>query len=128
MLVIDDEEEIRAVAKPCWSSRGFSVLPANDGDQALATVQAARRAKWIAGAARHDDAAHERRGDVSRAAQACAGRRGSILSSGYNEQDATSKFAGKGLAGFLQKPYSPADLLAKVREVLGYGTPAGSGA
>jgi len=28
-----------------------------------------------------------------------------ILSSGYNEQDATSRFAGKGLAGFIQKPY-----------------------
>jgi len=27
-----------------------------------------------------------------------------ILSSGYNEQDATSRFVGKGLVGFIQKP------------------------
>jgi CheY-like chemotaxis protein len=41
-----------------------------------------------------------------------------ILSSGYNEQDATQRFSSKGRAGFIQKPYSPADLIAKVREVL----------
>ena len=41
-----------------------------------------------------------------------------ILSSGYSEQDATNRFAGKGLAGFIQKPYRSAELLVKVREVL----------
>lgn len=28
-----------------------------------------------------------------------------IMSSGYNEQEVTQKFVGKGLAGFIQKPY-----------------------
>ncbi|MBC7961403.1 MAG: response regulator, partial [Steroidobacteraceae bacterium] len=28
-----------------------------------------------------------------------------IISSGYNEQEVTQKFVGKGLAGFIQKPY-----------------------
>ena len=41
-----------------------------------------------------------------------------LLTSGYNEQDATERFVGKGLAGFIQKPYRPADLLSKVEEVL----------
>ena len=41
-----------------------------------------------------------------------------ILSSGYNEQDATRRFAPAGLAGFIQKPYLPADLLSKVRAAL----------
>lgn len=36
-----------------------------------------------------------------------------LLSSGYNEQDATSRFAGKGLAGFIQKPYIPDQLTMK---------------
>lgn len=40
-----------------------------------------------------------------------------ILSSGYNEQHATSEFVGKGLAGFLQKPYMLAELTAKIDEV-----------
>jgi DNA-binding response OmpR family regulator len=42
-----------------------------------------------------------------------------ILSSGYNEQDVVNRFAGKGLAGFVQKPYTSAELLARVREALG---------
>jgi CheY-like chemotaxis protein len=41
-----------------------------------------------------------------------------ILSSGYNEQDVITRFAGKGLAGFVQKPYTTDELLAKVREAL----------
>ena len=42
-----------------------------------------------------------------------------ILSSGYNEVEAVRRFAGKGLAGFLQKPYSVVALVNKVRSVLG---------
>jgi len=41
-----------------------------------------------------------------------------ILCSGYNEQDATQRFAGKGLAGFIQKPYNMAALREKLTEVL----------
>ena len=41
-----------------------------------------------------------------------------ILCSGYNEQDATQRFAGKGLAGFIQKPYKMAELREKLMEVL----------
>ena len=37
-----------------------------------------------------------------------------ILCSGYNMQDATQRFVGKGLAGFIQKPYT----LATLRETL----------
>jgi DNA-binding NtrC family response regulator len=42
-----------------------------------------------------------------------------IMTSGYNEQDVISRFVGKGLAGFVQKPYKSSDLLPKLREVLG---------
>ena len=42
-----------------------------------------------------------------------------ILTSGYNEQDIVSRFVGKGLAGFVQKPYTSGDLLPKIRETLG---------
>jgi two-component system, cell cycle sensor histidine kinase and response regulator CckA len=37
-----------------------------------------------------------------------------ILASGYSESDIASRFAGKGLAGYLQKPYS----LSKLRSLL----------
>jgi CheY-like chemotaxis protein len=35
-----------------------------------------------------------------------------VLMSGYNEQDAVARFAGSGLAGFVQKPFT-ADLLGQ---------------
>ena len=41
-----------------------------------------------------------------------------IVTSGYNEQDIMSRFVGKGLAGFVQKPYSFRELLSSVRDVL----------
>jgi CheY-like chemotaxis protein len=41
-----------------------------------------------------------------------------ILSSGYNESEAIRRFLGKGLAGFLQKPYSSNVLSEKVRSIL----------
>ena len=41
-----------------------------------------------------------------------------LLSSGYNEQDVIQRFAGKGLTGFIQKPYQSAALLAALRQVL----------
>jgi len=41
-----------------------------------------------------------------------------IMSSGYNEQDVTQRFVGKGLAGFIQKPYQLSTLVAVLEEVL----------
>lgn len=41
-----------------------------------------------------------------------------LLSSGYGEVEAVQRFAGQGLAGFIQKPYTSAALARKVKEVL----------
>ena len=45
-----------------------------------------------------------------------------ILSSGYNEIEATQRFTGKALTGFLQKPYSADKLLSSVKEHLALST------
>ena len=42
-----------------------------------------------------------------------------LVSSGYNEHDATRELDGFGVAGFIQKPYAPTALLRKVREAMG---------
>jgi DNA-binding NtrC family response regulator len=39
------------------------------------------------------------------------------LSSGYNEQEVLSRFAGRGYAGFIQKPYQLDELEQKLRDV-----------
>ncbi len=41
-----------------------------------------------------------------------------IMSSGYNEQEVSQKFAGKGLSGFLKKPYSLSALQEAIRKLL----------
>jgi hypothetical protein len=41
------------------------------------------------------------------------------MSSGYNEQEVTQKFVGKGLAGFIQKPYRMTVLQDEVFRILG---------
>jgi FixJ family two-component response regulator len=42
-----------------------------------------------------------------------------ILSSGYNEVEAIRRFTGKGLAGFIQKPYTSSQLAEKIKSILG---------
>jgi FixJ family two-component response regulator len=41
-----------------------------------------------------------------------------ILTSGYSEMDATRRFSGTGLAGFLQKPFTSTQLAEKVKIVM----------
>jgi FixJ family two-component response regulator len=41
-----------------------------------------------------------------------------IISSGYDELDATRRFAGKGAVRFIKKPYTAAKLAEKVKTVL----------
>ena len=48
------------------------------------------------------------------------------MSSGYTENDITARFAGKGLAGFVEKPYTLDILRDKLREALEQ-TPAVAG-
>jgi len=41
-----------------------------------------------------------------------------VLSSGYNEQEAIQQFLGRGLAGFIQKPYQLKTLVEKLEKAL----------
>ena len=42
-----------------------------------------------------------------------------VVSSGYNEMEVSQKFTGKGLAGFIQKPYSITVLQSVLARALG---------
>jgi PAS domain S-box-containing protein len=116
VLVVDDEHIVRRSAKAMLERYGYSVVLAENGKEAVELFkvladkidmvlldmtmpvmggeEAFRHMKTI-------------RGDVR-----------VILSSGYNEVEAVRRFTGKGLAGFLQKPYSAVTLAEKVRTVL----------
>ena len=50
-----------------------------------------------------------------------------VLSSGYNEVEAVSRFETSGLAGFLQKPYTATALAGKIRKALHSDPDRGAG-
>jgi CheY-like chemotaxis protein len=50
-----------------------------------------------------------------------------ILMSGYNEIEATRRFTAKGLAGFLPKPFTPEELVERLRATLGETPTPGQG-
>ena len=44
-----------------------------------------------------------------------------ILSSGFNEAEVVRRFAGAGLSGFIQKPYTSSRLIDKIKRTLENG-------
>jgi two-component system cell cycle sensor histidine kinase/response regulator CckA len=112
ILVVDDEEVVRSLAQTALERAGFKVLAAGDGQTAIDVFR--ERHKEIdavvldltmprmSGA----EVFHELR-NIDPAA--CV-----VLTSGYNEQDATRHFHDSELAGYIQKPYRAVALVDKV--------------
>jgi PAS domain S-box-containing protein len=117
ILVVDDDETVRAVARQALELKGFQVLDAHDGRVALDLV---RQHCGAIDLVLLDMTMPHMGGEAAfREMRLIRPDLSVILSSGYNEMESMSRFMGKGLKGFIQKPYGPRDLLAKVQEVLG---------
>lgn len=113
VLIVDDEETIREMASMMIEDFGFSTITACDGIDALEKLETSGDSI----VAVLLDMTMPRMDGV-----ACFSKMKQLypdikvmLSSGYNEQDATQRFAGKGLAGFIQKPYAPEQLMLKMK-------------
>jgi signal transduction histidine kinase/CheY-like chemotaxis protein len=116
VLVADDEDGVRSVVQAMLEREGFRVIAASDGREAVDVF--GKHADGI-GVVLLDMKMPRLSGEE--AFQEIRRIRPDlrvILSSGYTQEDATSRFAGMGLAGFVQKPYERLDLIAKLREVL----------
>jgi len=116
VLVVDDEPTVRVVAKRILEQQGFEVLAAKDGQEGvdMFAEHAERIALVLLDMTMPKLSGDEAYREIHRIRKEVP----VVLSSGYNEQDATERFAGKGLAAFLQKPYSPTDLLETVYHIL----------
>jgi CheY-like chemotaxis protein len=117
ILVVDDEESIRTVAKMILEEFGFTVMTAGDGVQALSVYR--ESGDKVAAVLLDMTMPHMDGEETFRELRRIKADVRVILSSGYSEQDATVQFAGKGLAGFLQKPYRPVQLVEMLKRVLG---------
>ncbi len=116
VLVVDDEEHIRRTASLMLREIGFEVVCAEDGAQG---VELFRQQHGEIDIVLLDMTMPVMDGKTAfRELRRIDPAVRVILSSGYNEQDATSHFAGKGLAGFIQKPYRMEMLRRKLQEIL----------
>lgn len=117
VLVVDDEAMVRDLAEAILARLGLSVVQANDGDAAV-RMFAAEPERFAVVLL---DLTMPRLGgaETFRQIRDIKPDARVILMSGYNEQEASGSFAGKGLAGFLGKPFSTQALGAAVERVLG---------
>ncbi len=116
VLLVDDEQSILAVATSMLEMMGFTVVTASDGREALQVFR------------EHEDdivcvlldltMPRMDGGEAFRELRRIKPDVRVIMTSGYNEQEVTQRFVGKGLAGFLQKPFLYDALLASLREAL----------
>jgi two-component system cell cycle sensor histidine kinase/response regulator CckA len=116
ILVADDDETIRSLARRTLERIGLQVLTASDGREAVDVYRqhAGQIRLVLLDMTMPHMNGEEAFREIRRIRPDCV----VILSSGYNESDATSRFSGKGLAGFIQKPYRQSELIAKVGAVL----------
>jgi two-component system cell cycle sensor histidine kinase/response regulator CckA len=116
VLVVDDEESVRAVARLMLERGGFSVLTAADGRAAVEVFREHR--DRIALVLLDLTMPHLSGEEVLRELRHIRADVRVILSSGYNEQEVAQHQTEEGLVEFIQKPYSPAALIEKVRAAL----------
>ena len=125
VLVVDDEEIVRRTAKQALERAGYTVLLAEDGARGVDVYRReGDRLKCVV---------LDLTMPVMGGEEAVSRMKGSradipiILSSGFNEVQAVRRFEGKGLAGFLQKPYKAGVLVETIRRVLAQADWRGAG-
>ncbi len=117
VLIVDDEAVVRRAADRMVRRLGFASLTARDGAEALEIYEAYRDEVVLV---LLDLAMPVMDGEEAFRKLRCIREDLPVLlSSGYGEDHAASRFAGQGLSGFIQKPYRLAALRAKIRDALG---------
>ena len=116
VLIVDDEEPVRTVAARMLATLGFTTEVAVDGREALE--------KYRAGPYRYHlvlldlTMPHLDGEETFRQLRHINPGVKVLLMSGYSEQEAVGRFTGKGLAGFVQKPFEVERIITALRQVL----------
>ncbi|WLT32643.1 response regulator [Geothrix sp. PMB-07] len=116
LLLVDDESAARAVARGLAEMLGFQVLEAANGQEALSLFELRHSEISVVLmdlTMPHMDGRqaflrmHETHPSVP-----------VVLTSGYSEQEVLADFLGRGLAGFLAKPYQNTQFLSVIRQAV----------
>ena len=124
VLVVDDDPMVRSVARRLLESFGLEVVVAEGGPEAIARIAAAPES---IDAVLLDITMPEMSGpEVFARLSEIRPNLPVVLMSGYHEDELTSD-VGAGISGFVQKPFTPADLARRMRVALA-GPASGVGA
>jgi PAS domain S-box-containing protein len=116
VLLVDDEATILALGKEMLEELGYTVLAAEDG---VVAVEIFKHHKEEITCVILDLTMPRMDGEQTfRSLRSIDPNILVIMSSGYNEQEVTQKLIGRGLAGFIQKPYNLLELGRKLKEVV----------
>ena len=114
-MVIDDEEIVLRTASAALRSRGYNVLAAPGGREALDLLLQGREVSLVILDLTMPVLTGEQLIPMIRNARP---EIPIILSSGYSEAEIQRRFTSSGIAGVLQKPYTVGDLMSKIQGVL----------
>ena len=114
MLVVDDEKTVREVTADMVEALGFATLSAVDGQEGveLFRAHAAEVSLVLLDLTMPRMSGEEAFREMRRLRPDVR----VVLMSGFSEREATSHFAGKRLAGFLQKPFTMEALKTRLEE------------
>lgn len=116
ILLVDDEKEIVAVTRELLESRGFRVLTAGSGQEAVTVYMEKKKLIDLVildmimptmGGSKTFDMLHDINADVK-----------VLLASGYSIDGEAQRIIDKGCKGFIQKPFRITELTRKIGEIL----------
>jgi len=116
ILVIDDEEMVRRVAKAALELYGYAVVVAEDGEQGVALYR--ERVDEIRAIVLDFQMPRMGGEETYRRLRLIQPDVRVVLSSGFSDVEAMARFAGKDVAAFLKKPYTAAQLAQIIQRVL----------
>ncbi len=116
ILVIDDEASVRGVVKNGLELYGYSVIVSEGGEQGLRAFE--DRSSEIRAVLLDLSMPNMGGEEVFRRLRTLRPDVRVILSSGYGDSEALAQFAGKGLSGFLKKPFTVVQLAQAIHVAL----------
>ncbi|WP_051689412.1 PAS domain-containing hybrid sensor histidine kinase/response regulator [Pelobacter seleniigenes] len=115
VLLVDDEETVRGIGVEMLKELGFSTITARDGKEALEIYRNTPDIILVI----LDLTMPRMDGEQCfRELKTINPQVKAVISSGYNEQEVSQKFIGKGISGFVQKPYKLAVLRGIIKKLL----------
>ena len=114
-LLVDDEETVRAIGVEMLKELGFDVITARDGREAVELFKTGKEFRVVI---LDLTMPHVDGEQCFRELRRLHPDVKVIISSGFSEHEVTQKFVGKGLAGFVQKPYKLSTLRDVIKEIM----------